>query len=140
MKSWFCAGCLFLQLSMVLQGAGNPVSVLQHAKSFALGGIGVAGTMSEDESALRVLLSEADATFQLESLLAKATPAGQRYAMLGLRLHDRAAYERARKNFPVPEVEVETIGGCIVSRAEFKDVLERIETGKYDRLLARPGS
>jgi hypothetical protein len=118
--------------------ADDPVDRLRLAESFAIGGIGIAGTMSDGESALRVLLHQEDATARLENLLLKAAPAGQLYALLGLRVHDRGAYERDLKSLPVPDVTLETIGGCIISRASFKDVLERIKTGQYDAALARP--
>lgn len=116
----------------------DPVDRLRHTESFAIGGIGIAGSMSAGESALRTLLQQADATVQLETLLAKAAPAGRLYALLGLRVHDRAAYEVALKSFGVPDVTLETIGGCIISHASFKDVFERIKAGQYDEALARP--
>jgi hypothetical protein len=53
-------------------------------------------------------------------------------------LHDRAAYTRALLDFPKPEVQVETIGGCMVWHAPFRELLQRIEAGDYDKALARP--
>ena len=103
-----------------------------------MGGIGVAGTTSDGERSLRNLLEDPAATTKLEGLLTKATPAGQLYALLGLRVHDRAAYERAAKDFHGPDGEVETIGGCIISRVPFKQVLDRIKAGQYDQALTRP--
>ena len=94
--------------------------------------------MSEGERALRAVLRESAATTQLETLLHSATPAGQLYALLGLRLHDRAAYARGLQTFPKPDVQVETIGGCTVWRAPFRELLHRIEAGDYDKSLARP--
>ncbi len=94
--------------------------------------------MSEGERCLRNLLANPDATAKLEGLLTKATPAGQLYALLGLRLHDRAAYERAAKDFHAPDGEVETIGGCIISHTPFKQLLDRIKAGQYDQALTRP--
>ncbi len=118
--------------------ASEPVDQLHRIESFAIGGIGVAGATSEGERALRNLLAEPDATAKLEGLLTKATPAGQLYALLGLRVHDRAAYERAAKDFHPPDGEVETIGGCIISRLPFKQVLDRIKAGQYDETLTQP--
>src|SRR5664279_5376638 len=66
---------------------------------FALGGVGVAGTMSGGEKDLRAVLKEADALQQLQSLLKNASPAGQLYALLGLRLNDRPAYDQAVPTF-----------------------------------------
>ena len=76
-------------------GRSNAESALIKTSSFALGGVGVAGTMSEGERVLREILREAGATARLENLLPHASPAGQLYALLGLRVCDRAAYQRA---------------------------------------------
>jgi hypothetical protein len=132
---WLCCERLVLATTPL-----DPADQLQHVPSFALGGIGVAGTMSEGERALRALLHDSAATAQLEGLLTKATPAGQLYALLGLRVHDRAAYEKALKAFRVPNGEVETIAGCMIWRAPFKQILDRIKAGEYDHSLERsPG-
>jgi len=118
--------------------AGDPADQLRRTESFAVGGIGIAGTMSEGEHALRQLLHDPNPGAQLQGLLTSATPAGQLYALLGLRTHDRAAYDKALKDFKAPEVEVQTIGGCIIWRAPFKQLLDRIKAGEYDHSLERP--
>jgi hypothetical protein len=138
-KALSFAGVFLLCLSSPeAWAASDSVAKLQHTPVFALGGIGVAGTMSEGERALRAVLQESAATTQLEALLHTAAPAGQLYALLGLRVHDRAAYTRALQDFSKPEMQVETIGGCIVSHAPFRELLQRIEAGDYDKALARP--
>ena len=50
---------------------------LAAAKSFAFGGVGVAGLMSEGERNLRAVLQQSDASQQLQAALAHATPAGE---------------------------------------------------------------
>jgi hypothetical protein len=50
--------------------------------------------MSEGERDLRAVLDRRDATALLPKILARATPVGQLYALLGLRLRDRPAYEQ----------------------------------------------
>lgn len=117
---------------------GHPADQLRRIESFALGGIGIAGAMSEGERALRQLLQGPNPIAQLQGLLTNATPAGELYALLGLRAHDRAAYDQALKDFKAPEVEVQTIGGCIIWRAPFKQLLDRIKAGEYDHSLERP--
>jgi hypothetical protein len=88
--------------------------------------------MSDGERSLRSLLEDPLATTKLEGLLTKGTPAGQLYALLGLRLRDHAAYQRAAEDFHAPDVEVETIGGCIIWDAPFKQLLDRIKAGQYE--------
>ena len=116
-------------------GAGE--NVLQQTSTFALGGIGVAGTMSEGERALRELLGGSDALLRLDRLLSTAGPAGQLYALLGLRLKDRAAYDRAITKMGARNGKVETARGCILSQENFADLLKEIDSGQHDQFLDR---
>src|SRR6476661_9740584 len=104
---------------------------LESAGSFALGGIGVAGTMSSGERALREVLDHPNAVARLESLISSASPAGKLYALLGLRLRDRAAYERALEKCRTVDAKVETARGCMLSQESFRDLLKEIERGQY---------
>lgn len=110
---------------------------LQKAGSFALGGIGVAGTMSAGERALRDVLNQPNAVARLEALLSSASPAGKLYALLGLRLRDRAAYERALAKCRTIDAKVETARGCMLSQESFADLVKEIERGQYDTFLER---
>jgi hypothetical protein len=112
-------------------------AILEKAGMFALGGIGVAGTMSPGERALRELVEKADAATRMDRLLTNATPAGQLYALLGLRLKDRAAYQRALEKCRNTEAKVETARGCILSQESFRDLVKEIERGQYDTFLER---
>ncbi len=104
---------------------------------FALGGIGVAGTMSEGERALRELLRGSDALMRLDRLLSTAGPAGQLYALLGLRLKDRAAYDRAVSKMRATDAKVQTARGCMIDMESFGDLVKEIERGQYDTFLER---
>src|SRR5947208_17200742 len=66
-------------------------SDVQDADKFALGGIGVAGTISKGESALRTILAAPDAVTQLEKMLPQATDAGRLYILLRSRPRSRSA-------------------------------------------------
>jgi hypothetical protein len=110
---------------------------LRKTELFALGGIGVAGSMSEGERALREVLKESDVAARLEKLLADASPVGQLYALLGLRRRDRAAYERALGKLRTTDAKVQTARGCILQQESFSDLLNEIERGQYDDFLAR---
>ncbi len=118
--------------------ASDSVSRLQHARIFALGGIGYAGVMSDGERALRTVLKQSDASMSLEAVLPHASVAGQLYALLGLRLRDRAAYARALHTLPPRDSQVETMRGCSVGRESFRELVSKIEHGRYDSSLSRP--
>jgi hypothetical protein len=112
-------------------------ATLRKTELFALGGIGVAGSMSEGERALREVLNESGVTARLEKLLSDASPAGQLYALLGLRVRDRAAYERALGKLRTTNAKVHTARGCMLSEESFGDLVKEIERGLYDSFLAR---
>lgn len=74
---------------------------------------------------------------QLQRLLEEASPAGQLYALLGLRIRDRAAYERALGKCRSIDAKVETARGCMLGHEPFRDLVKEIEKGDYDSFLAR---
>ena len=113
-------------------------SSLARENTFALGGVGVAGTMSSGESDLRALLKETDAVQQLKSLLKNATPAGQLYALLGLRLRDRPSYEQALPALRQRSDMISTMHGCILMKEKMESIVKQIEHGDYDAVLATP--
>lgn len=112
-------------------------ATLRKAGSFALGGVGVAGTMSEGERALREVLKATDAVARLENALPNSSPAGQLYALLGLRLRDRAAYQRALEKYRASNAKIQTMRGCILQQESFRDLIKQIEHGDYDSFLSR---
>ena len=138
-RSSFWIVVLFVLCAGVVQAEQRPDAdaVLRKTSSFALGGVGVAGSMSEGERALREVLKEPDATARLESALPNATPAGQLYALLGLRGRDRAAFQRALEKFGENSATVQTMRGCILQKESFRDLLKQIEHGDYDLFLSR---
>jgi hypothetical protein len=114
-----------------------PDVTLRKTELFALGGIGAAGSMSEGERALREVLNESGVSARLEKLLSDASPAGQLYALLGLRLRDRAVYEPALQKLRTTDAKVQTARGCILQQESFGDLVKEIERGVYDNFLAR---
>ncbi|HEU5312800.1 MAG TPA: hypothetical protein VFU08_03165, partial [Candidatus Udaeobacter sp.] len=66
-----------LRVSAAAASENSAARDLAAAKSFAFGGVGVAGLMSEGERNLRGVLERPDASQQLQAALAHATPAGK---------------------------------------------------------------
>lgn len=93
--------------------------------------------MSEGERALREVLKEPDAIAWLENALPNSSPAGQLYALLGLRLRDRSAFQRALEKYRTNDAKVQTMRGCILQQESFRDLVKQIEHGDYDMFLAR---
>src|SRR5436190_14530561 len=137
MKHWIFGIAAVLFLTGICPARTDLDGGLESAGSFSLGGVGVAGTMSAGECALRELLKQPDAAPRLEALLPNASPAGKLYALLGRRIRDRAAYERALEKCRSTDAAVETARGCMLSRESFRDLLKEIERGQYDTFLER---
>jgi hypothetical protein len=140
MRSLTALICLgFLACNAPLHGAAaaDADSILRKVGSFAMGGVGVAGTMSEGERALREILKQSDAAPRLESLLPEASAPGQLYALLGLRARDREAYQRALAKYGQREVSVRTMRGCSLQREPFNNLVKQIDRGDYDSSLSR---
>jgi hypothetical protein len=128
---------LSLQRTVHAAIASEADSILRKSGAFALGGVGVAGTMSEGERALRELLKQPDAVVRLEHMLPDASAPGQLYALLGLRLRDREAYQRALAKYGQRDVTVQTMRGCIVQQEHFTTLVKQIDHGDYDASLSR---
>src|SRR5436309_6199641 len=126
---------MVLRLCSVVLGRGSEV---QNADKFAFGGIGVAGTISKGESALRTILDAPDAVTQLEKMLPHATDAGRLYILFGLRMRDRSAYKRAFESHAKHDSTVETVRGCMISRESFQALMREIDRGNFDILLKQP--
>jgi hypothetical protein len=129
---------LLLGVSVAATSENSAVRDLAAAKSFAFGGIGVAGLMSEGERNLRAVLERPDASQQLQAALAHATPAGKLYILVGLRRCDRAAYQKIFDSVARPNDDVEVARGCIISREPFRQLLSQIQEGRFDDYLSRP--
>jgi hypothetical protein len=111
-------------------------SILRKAGSFAMGGVGVAGTMSEGERGLREVLKQSDAVARLESMLPQASATGQLYTLLGLRARDRDVYQRALAKYGQRDISVQTMRGCILQRESFSSLVKQIDHGDYDSFLS----
>lgn len=112
-------------------------SILRNVGSFAMGGVGVAGTMSEGERTLREVLKHSDAVARLKSMLPQASAAGQLYALLGLRARDRDAYRQALAKYGHRDISVQTMRGCILQHEAFRGLVKQIDHGDYDSFLSR---
>jgi hypothetical protein len=134
------AGIILSQsdLSLAAASENSAARDLAAAKSFAFGGVGVAGLMSEGERNLRNVLDRPDASQQLQAALARATPAGKLYILVGLRRSDRAAYQKALDSLARPNDDVEVARGCMISREPFPKLLSEVQDGRFDDYLSRP--
>jgi hypothetical protein len=116
-------------VTMTATSENSAARDLSAAKSFAFGGVGVAGLMSEGERNLRGVLERSDSSRQLQAALAHATPAGKLYILVGLRRCDRAAYQKIFASLTIPNDAVEVARGCMISGEPFRQLLAEVQDG-----------
>ena len=128
---------LLLAVAFVAMGIMpvNPVQqtydTLKAAEMFTVGGIGYAGTISAEEQAFRKLLQQPEPAVRCKKLLEEATPAGQMYALLGLRLLDAEAFRAAAPRYKHAKENISTARGCIVMHFPAADIAKQIAEGAY---------
>jgi hypothetical protein len=125
-------------ISLAVESENSAARDLAAAKLFAFGGVGAAGIMSQGEQNLRAVLQQSDASQQLQSAFAQATPAGKLYILVGLRRCDPAAYQKIVDSVARPNDDVEIARGCMISREPFRELLSQIQDGRFDDYLSRP--
>ncbi|RBP43695.1 hypothetical protein DES53_10594 [Roseimicrobium gellanilyticum] len=104
---------------------------LMSTSTFAIGGVGFAGTTSGPELALREVLKQPDAVATCQKLVANATVEGQLYGLLGLKLSDDKAFTQALPKFKNSKTAIKVMSGCILGTDKVGEVAERIEKGVY---------
>jgi len=114
--------------TQLFTASGRAYRRLLRARTFAVGLVGPSARVPREERALRMLLEDPNAISLLTALLDGATPAGQLYALLGLRMtqqdiSDRAAALRQRTD------EVTVRNCCFSSDQPVGKVASKIEDG-----------
>ena len=115
---------------LLLSTAGaetSAYSTVMSARQFAIGGIGVAGVISKEELALRAIQDGPRAEEQLRKLLREGTPAGQMYALFGLRQIDAADYAALAEPYRRNSKSVGRISGCNVYTESMSEVVRWID-------------
>jgi hypothetical protein len=135
----FLVGTMWLSSFVVLVTAcivrgrdEEAVETLAHIPLFAFGGIGIAGTTSNGEAAFHNVFESRNAAADFAQILKTGTPQAQCYALVGLRLKDRAAFDEQVKRFASSKQEVQTCAGCMMSKQPMSSVVANINKGWYD--------
>jgi hypothetical protein len=105
---------LILTLSVSAAQSGKNYQVVKSARIFAIGGIGYAGVITDEETAFNALCKAPDAAEQFRRLLREATIEGQMYALLGLRQVGAPDYKVQADRYRKSTGKVNTGSGCEV--------------------------
>ena len=105
---------------------------------FAIGGIYRDGRISDGERDFRAVLQRPDARAEFASTLRSSSRVRQLYALLGLHLTDRIAFQRELPAFVQRRDRVSCMSGCSEFDEEVGRVAQRIAQGNYDRAFSSP--
>lgn len=114
-----------------LDAGHSPYEALTATTTFAIGGVGFAGTISPAETDFRALLKEPDAVVKCQKLLTEATPEGQMYGLLGLKLKDETAFLAALPKYKGSKTALREMCGCIMGTITVGELAARFEKGTY---------
>lgn len=104
---------------------------------FASAYVGPTMAIATDVKAFNVILKQPDAKDLFAQLQRGASPEGQLYALCGLYLIDRPAFDALLVEYRERHGTVQTIEGCIVGEERINQVvLSRIATGLYPRMFS----
>jgi len=109
------------------------LAILRNAERFSSAGVGVAGITPNEVMAWRVISFRADAESTFLKLLDTGTPAGQLYALAGLRFRNDSVFARKASRFKARADQVQTIRGCIGGAATFGELVAEITKGDWVR-------
>ena len=101
---------------------------LHDAEFFALGGVGYAGTTSDNELAYRELAADPNAVAAFVALIddESASKAGQLYALLGLQAAGDAQFEARLPAFLADDSPVTEMSGCILMPVKVSAIARQI--------------
>ena len=116
-----------LLLAATNQARADADTILMTAEHFAIGGVGVAGTISPEEIAFREIRTRSDAPARLRELLRQASPAGRMYALFGLRQLEAPDYDSLAEPYRKSKTPIKHIQGCIISTEPTSTVVEWID-------------
>lgn len=122
-------------LTPKIPSVAEAVKTLRNPPYFALGAVGFHGEMSTGDTALRVVLHQKNAPTLLRGLLRTATPAGQLYALVGMRQLSVSEFARRAAPFGRRKTVVLTYTGYMSDKEPMSAVVARIKTGSYDLFL-----
>ena len=111
--------------------------VIRSAVAFNAAQIGFGGITPTEVLAWRVILQSPGRDSVFRDLIETATPAGQLYALAGLRYGlyvvgtDSMEYWSASTRLSRNSALVLTTSGCIVSRAPVSELVKQIDTGSW---------
>ena len=102
------------------------------ARRFAFGGVSDDGHTSTGEFSFRAVLRSHNAPQLFKAVFFQGTEEGKLYALCGIRVTDRSAFDSYASILVSTNAEVTTQFGCAVLHEPAPEVVKRIHDGTYD--------
>ena len=115
----------------------DPFELLKNSMCFRIGGVGAAAATPPEEIALRRLMAKKGADEVLQKLFIEGSPAGQLYALFGLRSVAPTDFDRIAAQLKPNNTSIWTQGGCIVYQMPMNEIVQAIKNGQYDIYMKR---
>jgi hypothetical protein len=104
-------------------------------KTFALGGVGPLGAMSDEEQCFRTIAVSSNALQLFTMTLTHGTTEARLYALCGIRRLAPQTYDAHAAAVMAANQRATIMEGCFSSREQVSNVVVRIKEGFYDRHL-----
>jgi hypothetical protein len=103
---------------------------LAKAHIFAIGGVGFAGTTSDEEKDFRLIVADDHAPDVFANLYERGNNQAKAYALLGLYLVNTDRFRKIYDSLPVSNEELLQMKGCIISKERLSVIAKGIDSGQ----------
>ena len=117
------------------QAARAAAEQLKTARTVNFGGGGYAGSISESEDSLFVLLSSHRAEELLSEVFEGGTPEAKTYALCGLHYIAPRRFEHYAGSFATAKMKVQTLSGCIGGEHDSSELVAALRTNLFERYV-----
>ena len=129
-------GRFLTQECETLSNPEEAFAALLELESFRDTQVGEAGIVPAEVCAFMTVLKQDDVTKRFEQVLERGHVAGRLYALCGLYLTARPAFDAALPRFENLAEDVWTQYGCIIMKESVQDLLPRIRSGELPERFA----
>jgi len=121
-----------------VQAAGDAEAAyktLVKAPDFSVGGVGVAGVVTESDIACRTLMRAQSPGPLFLRILEEGTPAGKMYALCGLYYKSPETFQQVAGKYRKSQESFEYAAGCMIMKATIQSEMPNLEANRFDGLL-----
>lgn len=106
---------------------------LNTVKTFAFGGVGIAGMTSKGETDFKVVFSQPQpiALAAFEKLYATGNPQAKSYALFGIKKLSPNRFKELLKTAKASTDKVQVMRGCIISQESLREIAKQIDNDKF---------